>query len=187
MTRLARLVVALVLAGAARQACASPLLGAAVDGGFPDGLAASLVVRPVFPLRLEVGGSYNLLGWGLRGAAALAPIRFVIAPVLRVEVGHQLDSDAGGLAERFARLSPAERSALRRVAYDHVQAELGLELGSPDRLVFFLRAGLGYFSGTVHGFAAAVTGENASIVSALDPTVRGTYPAASAGLLFYVW
>lgn len=181
-------VIALALArtvGAAPSEANPPILGLTLDGGFPDGFALSALYRPLRPLRLDAGVTYNTIGFGLRGGATFVPFRSAVAPILRAEYGHTFDGDATGLVGRFTTLTPAERILLRSVSYDYASVQLGLEIGASDRLVFFLRGGLAWFWTTVRNFQAAAQISNPSASDALDPKVRGYAPTATLGLLFY--
>jgi len=66
-----------------------PLFGLQIHGGIPDGLGASLVVRPWKALRLNVGGLTNTKSAGLVGGITLAPFFFPLAPTLTAEAGHR--------------------------------------------------------------------------------------------------
>src|SRR5690349_18933443 len=69
------------------------LFGLLVDGGFPDGLGLSAVVRPWQLLRADAGVTYNVVGFGLRAGATLLPFSWTVSPLLRGEVGHMFESD----------------------------------------------------------------------------------------------
>ncbi len=163
------------------------MLGLALDGGFPDGVALAALYRPVRPLRVDAGLTYNMIGFGVRGGATFVPFRWSLAPVLRAEYGHAFAGDATGLVGRFTALTPAEQILLRSVSYDYASAQLGLEIGASDRLVFFVRGGLAWFWTTLQDFQAAAQAANPSVTSASDPKVSGTVPTATLGLLFYFW
>lgn len=164
-----------------------PMLGLALDGGFPDGVAITALFRPVRPLRLDGGITYNLIGFGLRGGLTIVPFRSAVAPVLRGEYGHTFQGDATGLVGHFTTLTPGEQLVLRNVSYDYASVQLGLELGASDRLVFFARGGLAWFWTTARNFQAAAQLDNPNVREAADPSVHGTVPTATLGLLFYFW
>ena len=167
----------------------SPILGLLLDGGFPDGLAVSALYRPWLPIRLDAGLTYNLIGFGVRGGATLVPFRFGIAPLLRGELGHTFDGDASGLVGHFSTLTPTEQTLLKSVSYDYASVQLGLEIGSSDRMVFFVRGGLAWFWTTVQHFqsAAQANAGGGTVIEAQDPKVRGTVPTASLGFLLFFW
>jgi len=157
-------------------------LGVGIDAGFPDGLAASATFRPWRPLRLDAGVAYNVLAFGLRAGATLVAPTGRVAPLLRVEVGHAFSADASGLAERFARLTPAERILLADVGYTYASAQLGAEFRTSRRSAVVVRAGLAYFSAPVHGFQAALQ-TTSPRSTADDASVHATAPTASVGFL----
>ena len=168
----------------------APILGLTIDGGFPDGLALSALLRPVRPLRLDAGVTYNIIGFGVRGGVTFIPFRSAIAPVLRGEYGHTFDGDATGLVGHFSTLTDAERILLRNVSYDYASLQLGLEFGASDRFVFFARGGVAWFWTTVQHFqdaAQAAQGGGQTVSEAADPHVHGTVPTATLGVLFYFW
>lgn len=168
----------------------APILGLTIDGGFPDGFALSALLRPVRPLRLDAGVTYNIIGFGVRGGLTFIPFRSAIAPVLRGEYGHTFDGDATGLVGHFSTLTDAERILLRNVSYDYASLQLGLEFGASDRFVFFARGGVAWFWTTVQNFqraAQAAQGGGQTVSEAADPHVRGTVPTATLGVLFYFW
>ena len=166
-----------------------PILGLTLDGGFPDGVAMSALFRPVRPLRLDAGITYNLIGFGLRGGVTLVPFRATVSPVLRGEYGHTFEGDATGIVGQFSTLTDAERIALRNVSYDYASVQLGLEIGAPDRIVFFVRGGLAWFWTTVQNFQEAAQSANpgSNVSAAANPNIHGTVPTATLGLLFYFW
>ena len=168
----------------------APILGLTLDGGFPDGVAVSALLRPLRPLRLDGGVTYNTIGFGLRGGVTIVPFRSAIAPVLRGEYGHTFDGDATGIVGHFSTLTEAERILLRSVSYDYASLQLGLEFGASDRFVFFVRGGIAWFWTTVQNFQqAAQTAQTGgqTVTEAADPHVHGTVPTATVGVLFYFW
>jgi len=154
-------------------------LGASVDAGVPDGMAASVALRPWHWLRIQAGGMHNTISPGLRGGISLVPFYFWITPSLTVEAGHYFEGDATWIARRLT----SDRSLdplFRQVGYDFGNAHLGLELGSPQGVSFFLRAGISYVQ-MGQGVQQAIT----------DPTIpgdtklSGVIPSAKLGLLIY--
>ncbi len=165
----------------------SPILGLVLDSGFPDGFAVSALYRPWLPLRLDAGLTY-LIGFGVRGGATLVPFRFGIAPLLRGEIGHTFDGDASGLVGHFTTLTPTEQTLLKSVGYDYASLQLGLEIGSPDRMVFFVRGGLAWFWTTVQHFqSVAQANAGGMVIEARDPKVSGWMPTVNVGLHLFLW
>jgi hypothetical protein len=165
-----------------------PLLGLMLDAGFPDGLAASLLVRPIWFLRLQAGGTYNFLGPGVRTGAALVPFHFPIVPTLSAEYGHAFDADAGALASKFGNLGVAEKILLKRVGYDYLSLQLGIETGSQSRFAWYFRAGIGWVWTHVRGLAAAAQAQNpGSTFEAADPRIRVAVPTVTTGFFLYLY
>jgi len=155
-------------------------LGASVDAGVPDGMAASVALRPWQWLRIQAGGMHNTLSPGLRGGISLVPFYFWITPSLTVEAGHYFEGDATWIARRLT----SNRSLdplFRQVGYDFGNAHLGLELGSPRGVSFFLRAGISYVQ-MGKGVQQALTDPT---VQAGDVKLSGVIPSAKLGLLIY--
>jgi hypothetical protein len=162
------------------------MFGLLVDGGFPDGLGLSAVVRPWQPLRVDAGLTYNVVGFGVRAGATVLPFSSTVSPLLRGEIGHMFDSDASGLAETFG-VARSDASLLRAVSYDYASLQLGVQFGRGERLAFVFQAGLTWFRGPVKNFQAAFRSANptSTVVEIADPTVSGTVPTATFGVVFF--
>ena len=171
--------------GAASTPGGAPTFGLLLDGGFPDGVGLSAVLRPWRALRADAGVTYNVLGFGVRAGATLLPLRWAVAPLLRAEVGHAFESDASGLASSFG-VRTSESVLLKAVSYDYASLQLGLQLGRGDRFALVVQGGLAWFRGPVKNFQAAVRAANpGSTLEAADPTVSGSVPCASIGFVFF--
>lgn len=117
-------------------------LGLLVDAGVPDGAGISVAYRPWSWLRLQGGGIYNTVNGGFRGGVTLLPFYSWFTPALTVEAGHYSGGDASSVTRRFSN-DPRLTNAFN-VAYNFENAHLGVEVGSPRWVAFFLRAGLSY-------------------------------------------
>ena len=160
-----------------------PRFGLRLDAGVPDGGVLAFVWRPSKLLRLDVGPTFNYIGWGYQVGIGLTPIRWYISPTLNFDYGHYFESDAStkakGVPDRF-------KPSLQKVGYDYLNGQLGLEFGSPRGLVFSLRLGLSYFWTTVHADRVAVTDPGSDpTVTVTDPKLRFTFPSLKLGLLYY--
>ena len=165
-----------------------PVLGVQVDGGFPDGIGASLVYRPIWFARFHGGPTYNFIGYGLRAGVTAIPFHFIFTPTISAEYGHAFEADAGALASKFGKLSDTEKVLLKRVGYDWVSVQAGLETGSPRRFAWFFRAGLSWVWTGVHDFQAAVAGQTgATRFTSTDPKIRVVTPAVNAGFYLFFW
>lgn len=164
------------------QAASGWQLGALVDVGVPDLLGVSLVVRPWHWLRLHGGATTNAVSLGLRGGATLTPFHAWISPSLTLEGGYVFEGNANTLTERFGITS----AMLEQVGYSYGNAHLGLELGSPDSVVFFVHAGFSALHTTLHQVDDVLREElNQPSLSFADPQVWALVPSAKLGLLVY--
>jgi hypothetical protein len=147
---------------------------------------AALIVRPIPWLRLTAGPAWNYLGWGLQVGAGWTPIRWAVSPTLSLDYGHYFDADASKLAHRFGDKNTDFEPLLKRVGYDYLSAQVGLELGSQRGVSFFLRGGLSYLATTLHGTSRSTggsSGSSGSQVQVTDPSIRAVIPSAKLGFL----
>lgn len=121
---------------------APPRLGVALDLGVPDGIGASVLIRPVPWLRLHAGVATNAISPGVRLGVSVLPFSTVVAPSLTIEAGRFFEGNANGVAQTVSDNPEYHAPALERVSYDFASAHLGLEIGSPRRFVFSFRAGV---------------------------------------------
>jgi hypothetical protein len=135
-------------------------------------------------LRMHAGATYNFLGPGLRAGATVVPFHFPIVPTLSLEYGHAFEADAGPLVSRFGKLSASERTLLKRVGYDTLAAQVGIETGSPRSFAWFVRAGVAWVWVGVPNFDQAVQQQNPSMQSS-SPKIRVTVPAVNVGFYLY--
>jgi hypothetical protein len=185
---LAMLTPALALGQEAPASEAAPRFGLSGSLGFPDGLVASALFRPIDMLRLSAGGSWNYFGFGLLAGVDVKPFQWPIAPTLGVEAGHYFDADLTWLAAQDAGVPPELEPLLEKVGYSFASAHLGVEVGSSRRFVFFARAGLSYLWTTVNGAGEAVSGAGAGTVKVRieDPEFRATIPSVKAGIIIFL-
>ena len=169
-----------------------PRLGLSAAAGVPDGAVVSAVYRPLDFLRLSAGASWNYFGFGVQGGVGLAPFHLAIDPTLNVEVGHYFDADMRWVADQSAGVPTELRPLLEKVGYNYANAQLGIEIGSARRFVFFVRAGLSYFWTTIHGVSQVTnsyttsSGPQTAVVRIQDPELRATLPSVKLGVLFYL-
>jgi len=164
-----------------------PLLGVMLDGGFPDGIGASVLVRPIWFARFHAGGTYNFLGPGLRTGVTLVPFHFPIVPTASFEYGHAFQADAGRLASLFGRLSATEKTLLKKVGYDYLSLQVGIETGSQTGFVWFTRAGVSWVWTRARNFQQAVqpTVPAGVTVTSTDPKIRVLTPSINTGFNLY--
>jgi hypothetical protein len=161
-----------------------PRYGLRLDVGVPDGAVAAFVYRPLPALRLSAGPAWNYLGWGVQVGVAFTPIRWAVSPTLSADYGHYFDADASFLASS-AGVPEEVRPLLEKVGYDYLDAQLGLELGSPRGFSFFLRGGIAYLWTTVRGANQSISNAGASVVTVADPRIRATIPTVKLGFLYF--
>jgi hypothetical protein len=164
-----------------------PLLGLMVDGGFPDGIGASVLVRPIWFARFQAGATYNLLGPGIRAGVTLVPFHFPIVPTASFEYGHAFQADAGRLAGLFGKLSATEKTLLKKVGYDYLSLQAGLETGSQTGFAWFVRAGVSWVWTRARNFQEAVqpTVPAGVTVTSTDPKIRVLTPSINTGFNLY--
>jgi hypothetical protein len=189
------LAVALMLLGSARAEeapaprpglfYAGTHFGLQLDAGLPSGGTVALVARPWKFLRVNGGMGYNAIGFGVKGGVALVPFHWAVVPTLSLEGGRFFPADASRFAGGG---SGAARQLLSDVGYDYLSADLGLEFGSQNRFVFYLRAGLSQVQARIHNVNAAMQEANAGVrMTAADPAVSARLPTVRVGFLIYAF
>ena len=165
------------------------IIGLGIDGGAPGGGGLTLLVRPLWWLRMNGGLAYNVAGFGFRGGITLAPGDWAVTPTLNLDAGRYLSGDF----TKFVTISdPNIRSLLSRTRYTFATAQLGLEFGSQRRFSFYLRGGVTYvltsFSG--NDLAAIYNGNSPdpnNRVSAARTPVSALLPCASLGFNIFIY
>lgn len=160
-----------------------PLFGAQVDVSFPEGIGASLTVRPVRHLRIAAGGLTNIGSSGIRGGVTVLPLMAPIAPSLTLEIGRIFEGNVTGPVQALLDLATVPAGFFPRAAFLFYSAHLGMELGSTRPLTFFLRAGLSQVEAVLVGVEQPLSSERGS--ARLDPglvTLRMRVPSLKAGL-----
>ncbi len=173
-----------VLAEAAHEAGVGEELariGMLVDVGVPDGLGASLLVRPLAWVRLHAGAATNGIAPGVRGGVTLAPFSGAAAPTLTVEAAHFMPGNANALASTFGLAAPT--TLLDGVSYRFASAHLGVELGSQATVSFFVRAGASYVVAATGTFDEPLDARSAVSSSALQ--FQALIPSLKLGFQFY--
>jgi hypothetical protein len=159
-----------------------PMFGAEIDAGLPEGFGGSLVFRPWYFVRAHVGGVTNTASGGIRGGVTLIPFRWYLTPTLSGEIGHLFEGNLNGTLSSFLNKAEMPEGMLDRVSYTFYTAQLGLEIGAPDRFIVYLRGGLSRVEAVLRG-PPQVKGN-----TTVDPgpvNVGLTIPSAKLGLLLY--
>ena len=171
-----------------------PSLGLMTDAGIPDGMQASLVLRPWKALRLSAGGGYNMIGKGVRVSATLLP--FGRGPSGTLEAGHYFEGNASAAAVKFfgpGVVSSAFGPTLERIGYDFVNAQVGLDFGY-KRVTFYIHGGMSYVHAQVHhvdtliNSSPSINGQDASGTQYSVPqgvNVKAIGPSGKVGLIVY--
>jgi hypothetical protein len=160
--------------------------GLLVDGGVPGGAGLAGMFRPWHFLRVEGGLNWNYLSLGLRGGVTVIPFEWGVTPTLHLEGGHFFPSNASRFTD-----SAGAKILLGRVPEDYLSASLGLEFGSQQRFVFFLRAGLSWIRTEARNLAQAITANDPS--STTKPKSAGNVslllqvPTVSLGVLLFLF
>ena len=105
---------------------------------------------------------------------------------MHLEGGHFFPGDAS----RFTS-SAGAKLLLGHVPEDYLSASIGLEFGSQQRFVFFLRAGLSWIRTEVQNIAQAVAAENpggtTTVKSAGNVSMLVQAPTVSFGVLLFLF
>jgi hypothetical protein len=145
-------------------------VGMLFDISAPSGMALGMEARlprvPWFKLQLAGTGT---LAPGMRGGVLIDPIKFPIAPVANIDVGHQFPLTIPSLAN-----SPS-------IDFTYVDFQGGLTLGGRDGFRFMLMAGMSYLTGDVHNFQGVLSNNNVSGLTIGDPHFNGWVPNAKIG------
>jgi hypothetical protein len=157
-----------------------------MDAGVPSGAGLAAMFRPWRLVRVEGGLNYNYLSLGLRGGLTLIPFEWAVTPTLHVEGGHFFDGDASSFTS-----DPTTKILLSHVPEDYFSASLGLEFGSQQRFVFFLRLGLSWIWTQASNVAQAVNASNSggatTAKSADNIPLLVQVPTLSLGALLYLF
>ncbi len=165
-----------------------PRWGLLAGAGFPEGIAADLVFRPVSEVRLFAGPMWNWVGWGVQGGVTLIPWQMGVSPILSLEGGRYFSADATFLAGNAGGIPAEVEPLLRNVSYDYGSLRVGIEIGSRDAFAITVLAGLSYVSLTAHGTSTTTvttSGGQTATVTFTDPHLRGTMPSVKAGVQFW--
>jgi len=171
-------------------------IGLGVDGGAPGGGGLTLLVRPLWWLRLNGGLAYNVAGFGYRAGITLAPGHWAVTPTLNIDAGQYLSGDFNKVVtinESNVALGNAYRSLLSKRTYRFATAQLGLEFGSQRRFVFYLRGGLTYFDTTLAAadinaiYQANNPDPNNTLSVPSDLKFSAIVPCASLGFNLFIY
>lgn len=161
--------------------------GFQIDAGAPAGASAALVYRPWSYLRLNAGVAYDAVAFGVKGGVTLIPFHWGVVPTLSLEAGHFAQ---GNVTDVVTITDPVAKELLTNVGFDYASADLGVEFGSQNRFVFYIRAGIAQVWAHVNNLNGALqkvnTGRNTTY-HATDPKVDARVPSARIGFIFYLF
>jgi hypothetical protein len=144
-------------------------LGISFDISAPSGVALGIEARaphvPWFKLGFDVT---TTLAPGYRFNLLIDPIKFGIAPVGNIELGHQTEFTIPGVDN-----SP-------KVDFTYCDLQAGIGLGSRDGFRFLILAGGSHLNGTAHNFQGVV-GQPVDGLTIGDPRFNGWIPSAKLG------
>jgi hypothetical protein len=170
-------------AATAQPAAAEARFGVMTDVGVPDGANASVVYRPLRPLRLNAGGGYNMISKGVRAGATWVPFGSWVTPTLSFDVGHYFDGDANPLARMVSGDPEFHSDTLERIGYSYANAHVGVEFGR-KWFTFYIHAGMSRISGDIKNLNEEI-GDDSSVMFSDDPHVTTTVVSARLGFVVY--
>jgi hypothetical protein len=156
--------------------------GLQLEVGAPSGASAALVVRPWKLLRFHGGATWNYVGFGVKGGVTLLPYHGAFVPTLGIEGGLYPGADASRLVK-----GTIEKTLLADVSYAYLDASVGLEFGSQNGFVFFVRGGMSYLKAPIKNVASAFQTSNLGVVGADDAVATYFGPSAKLGFLIYLF
>src|SRR5467141_3563813 len=164
------------------------IIGLGIDAGAPAGAGLTLLVRPLWWLRLNAGAAYNVGGFGFRGGITLSPGQWTVTPTLNLDAGRYLSGDVN----KFVTVTdPNARALLSQTTYTFATAQVGLEFGSQRWFSFYLRGGLTYVISTLSGtdLTALANGNigGGTTVTMGDAKFSALAPCASLGFNIFVY
>jgi hypothetical protein len=165
------------------------IFGIGIDGGAPGGAGFTLLVRPLWWLRLNGGVAYNVAGLGYRGGITLSPGDWAVTPTLNIDAGRYLSGDYNKVVTTT---DPNVRSLLSKTTYTFATAQVGLEFGSQRRFAFYVRGGLTYLISTLPGaevtaIAQGNTGDPNNTFRLADTKFSALVPCASLGFNIFIY
>jgi hypothetical protein len=160
--------------------------GAMMDAGAPEGLGASVLMRPWRWVRVHAGAAKNSLGFGVRGGLSFTPLELFISPTLDFEGSHYFNADYDELLTQLRGEPTTTATGIRDMGYSSVSTRLGLEF-SPSRYVtLFGGVGLSWWFIRVDDVKSFIRdAEENSDITAEPLDLRLTSPALKLGLIVY--
>lgn len=171
------------------MASADGKVGVMVDAGLPDGMNASLVLRPTPRIRAHGGISYNGFAPGVRAGVSLAAFPFWITPTITAEAGRYFQGNANPLLQMVSGDSEIDEPLLRDIGYDYANAHIGLEFGYSG-MTFYVHAGMSVIQTKLRNVGDSLAlvfddEEGPSVEIRSDPFLRIIAPSGRTGFVYY--
>ena len=113
--------------------------------GLPNFTGVSLLLRTLRLVRFRGESLAYEFGLGVRAGGSIQS-HWRFAPSLALEAGPCLDSSADAKLRAFMMVPDNDKAALDGLGYSFASATIGIEIGDPDGIVFYLGAGLSRLS-----------------------------------------
>jgi hypothetical protein len=176
---------------AASNARRLPAIGLGADAGVPDGVMASLVLRPSEMVRMQLGVGTNSASPGVRAGGTFLPLG--AGPSLTLEGGYYLAGDAGGMVRTFFSGIGSFSEYVGKVGYTFANMHAGLDFGRRN-FTFFIHGGVTYMRATLSELAVPAEaarqtsgdGQTTTLTFREDPVLRMWTPSMKLGLVFYL-
>lgn len=167
-------------------------IGLLVDAGFPGGLGASIVVRPVYVLRLQAGAQFNGISGGFKLGATLVPLPFYspVAPSITIEGGYLFSGNATS-SKLISSQVPADFAPLvSGINYGFINVHGGIEFNSKKHFTFFIHGGFSYLDLKMSSVGSTanplLTYSSQGVTTNIsNPSFKGLTPSASIGIIIY--
>jgi hypothetical protein len=166
-----------------------PVIGVGADVGLPDGAMASLVLRPISPLRLSLAVGSNGAAPGFRAGVSLLP--FGAGPSIALEGGHYLAGNPDGPIKTVFGGMGQFASYVGKINYTFANAHAGIDVGRRD-FTFFAHAGLSYIRATLRDVVVPVDANQnrdapvTTVTFREDPVLRMFTPSVKLGFVLYL-
>ncbi len=157
-------------------------LGAAFEMGSPDILGVSVIGRPIRWLRLMLGLGTDTAAVGIHGGFTVVPLDFKVSPSFTLEGGRMFDGGSNFITEHLS----VKSFTVQRLSYDYANIHLGVEVGAPNRCLFYLHAGVSYMTMEVHGYKPTPPTNGDGPLKISDPTAEVWTFSGKIGVVVYL-
>ena len=162
-----------------------PWIGVTIDAGAPDGVGTSVAFRPARWIRIEGGGITNGFAAGLRASTTFVPLHALVSPSLTFTFGGFWAGNANGLARTLIGDAGFHSGFLERVSYRFAEAQLGLEIGSGRRFLFFIHGGYSRIWMTDASFSQGLQQLGGATYQSTPMSAQLTVPSGKLGVAVF--